>query len=47
MSAVEITNLSHTIGNKEILRNINFTLSKDSISCILDPQEVVKLHSLN
>ena len=37
MSAVEITNLSHTIGNKEILRNINFTLSKDSISCILGP----------
>ena len=37
MSAVEITNLSHTIGNKEILRNINFALSKDSISCILGP----------
>ena len=37
MSAVKITNLSHTIGNKEILRNINFTLSKDSISCILGP----------
>ena len=37
MSAVEITNLSHTIGNKEILKNINFTLSKDSISCILGP----------
>ena len=37
MSAVEIKNLSHTIGNKEILRNINFTLSKDSISCILGP----------
>ena len=37
MSTVEITNLSHTIGNKEILRNINFTLSKDSISCILGP----------
>ena len=37
MSAVEITNLSHIIGNKEILRNINFTLSKDSISCILGP----------
>ena len=37
MSAVEISNLSHTIGNKEILKNINFTLSKDSISCILGP----------
>ena len=37
MSAVEITNLSHIIGNKEILKNINFTLSKDSISCILGP----------
>ena len=37
MSAVEIANLSHTIGNKEILKNINFTLSKDSISCILGP----------
>ena len=37
MSAVEITNLSHTIGNREILRNINFTLSKDRISCILGP----------
>ena len=37
MSAVEITNLSHTIGNNQILRNINFTLSKDSISCILGP----------
>ena len=37
MSAVEIKNLSHTIGNKEILRNINFALSKDSISCILGP----------
>ena len=37
MSAVEITNLSHVIGNKEILKNINFTLSKDSISCILGP----------
>ena len=37
MTAVEIKNLSHTIGNKEILKNINFTLSKDSISCILGP----------
>ena len=37
MSAVEITNLSHTIGNKEILKNINFTLGKDSITCILGP----------
>ncbi len=37
MSAVEITNLTHKIGNKEILKNINFTLSKDSISCILGP----------
>jgi len=37
MSAVEITNLSHIIGNKKILKNINFTLSKDSISCILGP----------
>ena len=37
MSAVEIENLSHTIGNKKILKNINFNLKKDSISCILGP----------
>ncbi len=37
MSAVEIKNLSHTIGKKQVLKNINFNLKKDSISCILGP----------
>ena len=37
MFAVEIENLNHTIGKKEILKNINFSLNKDSISCILGP----------
>ena len=37
MFAVEIENLDHKIGKKEILRNINFTLNKDGISCILGP----------
>ena len=37
MSAVEIENLNHTIGKKQILKNINFSLKKDSISCILGP----------
>ena len=37
MFAVEIENLSHTIGNKQVLKNINFNLKKDSISCILGP----------
>ena len=37
MFAVEIEKLNHTIGKKEILRNINFTLNKDGISCVLGP----------
>ena len=37
MLAVEVQNLSHSINNKKILNNINFTLKKDSISCILGP----------
>ena len=37
MLAVEVQNLSHAINNKKILNNINFTLKKDSISCILGP----------
>ena len=37
MFAVEIENLNHKIGKKEILKNINFSLNKDSISCILGP----------
>ena len=37
MFAVEIEKLNHKIGKKEILRNINFTLNKDGISCILGP----------
>ena len=37
MSAVEIKNLSYTIGKKQILKNINFNLKKYSISCILGP----------
>ena len=37
MSAVEIENLNHIISKKQVLKNINFTLKKDSISCILGP----------
>jgi len=37
MSAVKIEGLNHTIGKKQILKNINFSLKKDSISCILGP----------
>ena len=37
MFAVEIEKLDHKIGKKEILRNINFTLNKDGISCVLGP----------
>ena len=37
MSAVEIENLSHSIGKKQVLKKINFSLKKDSISCILGP----------
>ena len=37
MFAVEIEKLSHKIGKKEILKNINFTLNKDGISCVLGP----------
>ena len=37
MLAVEVQNLSHSINNKKILNNINFSLNKDSISCILGP----------
>ena len=37
MLAVEVRNLTHEINNKKILNNIEFNLTKDSISCILGP----------
>ena len=37
MLAVEVKNLTHEINNKKILNNIEFNLTKDSISCILGP----------
>ena len=37
MFAVEIKNLSHSINNKKILKDINFKLKKESIACILGP----------
>ena len=37
MSAVKIKNLSHTINNHNILKNINLELEKDKIACILGP----------
>ena len=37
MLSVEVQNLSHAINNKKILNNINFSLNKDNISCILGP----------
>ena len=37
MIAVDIEDLNHIIGKKLILKNINFSLKKDSISCILGP----------
>lgn len=37
MLAVKINNLSHSINNHEILKNINLELEKDKIACILGP----------
>ena len=37
MVAVEIKELSHSIGNQTILNNINLDLQKDKIACILGP----------
>ena len=37
MLAVEIKGLSHTINNQKILNNINLSLEKDKIACILGP----------
>ena len=37
MSAIQINNLSHTINNQDILKNISFKLEKDKIACILGP----------
>ena len=37
MLAVKINNLSHTINNHNILKNINLELDKDKIACILGP----------
>ena len=37
MLAVKINNLSHSINNHSVLRNINLDLEKDKIACILGP----------
>ena len=37
MSAVKINNLSHSINNQLVLKNINIDLEKDKIACILGP----------
>lgn len=37
MLAVEINQLSHSINNHDILKNINLKLEKDKIACILGP----------
>ncbi len=37
MVAVEIKELSHSIGNQKILSNINLDLQQDKIACILGP----------
>lgn len=37
MSALKINNLSHSINDHNILRNINLELEKDKIACILGP----------
>ena len=44
MLAVEVKNLTHEINNKKILNNIEFNLTKDSISCILGPSGSGKQH---
>ena len=37
MPALQINNLSHSINNHNILKNINLKLEKDKIACILGP----------
>ena len=37
ISAVKISDLSHTINNHNVLSNININLEKDKIACILGP----------
>ena len=37
MLAVKINNLSHSINNHSVLKNINLDLEKDKIACILGP----------
>ncbi|MDC0057028.1 ABC transporter ATP-binding protein [Alphaproteobacteria bacterium] len=37
MLAVKINNLSHSINNQAVLKNINLELEKDKIACILGP----------
>ena len=37
MTAIKITNLSHSINNHNILKEINLELEKDKIACILGP----------
>ena len=34
---IEIKDLSYTIGKKEILKNISFTVNKGSMTCIVGP----------
>ena len=37
MLSVKINNLSHSIGDSNILKDINLDLEKDKIACILGP----------
>ena len=44
MFAVKIEGLSHSIKEKNILKNIHLELEKDKIACLLDHRGVEKQH---
>ena len=37
MLAVQIQNISHSINNNSVLKNVSMELEKDKIACILGP----------